>query len=121
VSAARTTSLVANTEPKATCHTCGGTTGFVNNRGTLDVCDDPWHDDHEAKHTLTPLTVETDADGRFILNGHDVVWHSTCVRVLKQRDALTEANKKLREALEYYAVTPSSYGQVARAALKGAA
>ncbi len=32
------------------CSTCGGTTGFVKNRGTLDVCDDPWHDEHDAKH-----------------------------------------------------------------------
>lgn len=36
-----------------TCSTCGDTTGFVNRRGTLDVCDDPWHDEHE--HDLERL------------------------------------------------------------------
>jgi len=89
----------AEAKSPPTCPTCGGTTGFVNNRGTLDVCDDPWHDEHEAKQFPTLLTVETDADGRFVLNGHDVVWHSTYVRVVNQRDSLQRRCEELTSAL----------------------
>jgi hypothetical protein len=33
-----------NQRSEAKCDTCGGSTGFVMNRGTLDVCDDPFHE-----------------------------------------------------------------------------
>lgn len=26
------------------CPTCHGATGFISRRGTIDVCDDPWHE-----------------------------------------------------------------------------
>ena len=35
--------LLPSTPSDETCGTCGGNTGFVNNCGTLDVCDDPFH------------------------------------------------------------------------------
>jgi hypothetical protein len=50
--------------------------------------------------TPTPLTVETDSDGRFILNGHDVVWHSTYVHVVNQRATLLAQNEQLRWSLQ---------------------
>jgi len=44
-----------------TCPTCGGDTGFVNRRGTLDVCDDPWHRDREPASSLLDVIAQRDA------------------------------------------------------------
>lgn len=65
------------------CPTCGGTTGFVKRRGTLDVCDDPWHDEQQPK--------------RMGENGCDcdVVLRSTYVNVCQQRDELQSYKDRL--------------------------
>lgn len=44
---------LSDDEREVVCDSCGGTTGFMNNRGTLDVCDDPFHEDPAAPPPMT--------------------------------------------------------------------
>lgn len=76
----------ASKAEEAVCETCGGTSGFVINRGTLDVCDDPFHED-EPKQPSEP----TDSETREVVDGLREILNATQYAHVERRRQLNAA------------------------------